>query len=67
MAQGVYKYPNSTIRINPELMAKLKYIADGNSRSANKEIEHLIIKRVKEYETDFGEITSKDIAKLYDN
>ena len=66
MPQGVHKYPQTAIRIDPELMTKLRFIAKESSRSATKEIEQLIIKHVKEYESDFGEITSKDIARLFD-
>jgi len=66
MPQGKYRNPMYPLRIDSELMAKLKYIANESSRSANKEIEQLIIKHVKEYEADFGVITSKDIAHLFD-
>lgn len=51
--------PHFGLRIPEELMEKLKVIADENGRSANKEIEQLIIKHIKEYETDFGEIIIK--------
>ena len=66
MPQGKYKNPKSSLRIDSELMAKLKFIAKESSRSANKEIEQLIIKHVKDYEMHFGEITSKDIASLFE-
>jgi len=64
MPQGTYKYPQTSLRLNPEHMIKIKYIAQESGRTATKEIEQLIIKHIKEYETDFGEITSKDIARL---
>lgn len=40
------------LRIEEELMEKLKIIAEENSRSVNKEIEHLIKKAIKEYESN---------------
>jgi len=62
---GKHKYPQSSIRIDPELMVKLRYIANENGRSGTKEIEQLIIRHIKEYEQDYGEIKSKDVSKLY--
>lgn len=50
------KYPMFGLRVPPELMNKLKYIADYNGRSANKEIEQLIIKHVNHFETANGQI-----------
>lgn len=38
------------LRIDEELMDKLKRIADEHSRSVNKEIEFLIKEAVREYE-----------------
>ena len=38
-------------------MDKLKYIAKYNGRSANKEIEQLILKHIKAWEKEHGEIT----------
>ena len=43
----VNPYP---LRIDEELMEKLKIIAEENSRSVNKEIEYLIKKEIKTYE-----------------
>ncbi len=40
------------LRIDEELMEKLKYIANENSRSVNREIEFAIKKLVKEYEEE---------------
>lgn len=50
------RYPMFGLRIPPELMDKLKYIADYNGRSANKEIEQLIIKHVNNFEKENGTI-----------
>ena len=38
------------LRIDEELMDKLKTMAEENSRSVNKEIEYLIKKAINEYE-----------------
>lgn len=48
--------PFFSLRIPVELMDKLKYIADYNGRSANKEIEQLIIKHVNNFEKENGSI-----------
>ncbi len=58
------KLPHFAIRVPAELMEKLKFIAAENGRSANKEIEQLIIAHVKEFESRFFEITPQDIEKL---
>lgn len=50
------KLPHFAIRIDRELMDKLKYIAESNARSANREIEMLIRKHVAEYESKHGPI-----------
>jgi len=42
-------------------MDKLKYIALRNGRSANKEIEQLIIKHIIDFEESHGDITSVKI------
>ena len=52
-----YKYPNFDLRIPVETMQKLKYIADYNGRSANKEIEQIINKHIEYFERDNGKIT----------
>ncbi|MCH5385713.1 Arc family DNA-binding protein [Limosilactobacillus reuteri] len=48
--------PFFSLRIPVELMDKLKYIADYNGRSANKEIEQLVIKHVRDFEKENGQI-----------
>ena len=53
---GNYRYPQTTIRIDPEVMRKLRYIAEYNGRSATKEIEQLMIKHIDEYESKNGDI-----------
>lgn len=48
--------PQFTIRISPYLLAKLKYIAGYNARSANREIELLIREHVEHFEKEHGKI-----------
>lgn len=50
------KLPHTAIRIDPDLMKKFRYIAEYNGRSANKEIEQLIRRHVKEFEDRNGPI-----------
>jgi len=50
------KLPQYALRIPTETMDKLKYIAEYNGRSANKEIEQLILKHIAEWETEKGTI-----------
>lgn len=51
-----YKNPHFALRIPRELLDKIKYIAEANARSANREIELLIRHRVTEYEKEYGTI-----------
>ena len=44
------------IEINPELHAKIKYIAKYEGRSANGQILYLIRQCIKEFESENGEI-----------
>jgi hypothetical protein len=44
------------LRIPNSIMDKLKYIADYNSRSANKEIERIIIEHISKFELEKGQI-----------
>ncbi len=50
MPNGPHKYPHYAIRIPELTMDKLKYIAGHNGRSANKEIEQLILAHIADYE-----------------
>lgn len=55
--------PRYTLRIPKELLEKIRYIAEENARSANREIEMLIRQRIKEYESNNGEIVFENISK----
>ncbi len=45
-----------TLRLDRHLFAKFRYIAEYEGRSANKEIEQMIRKRVEDFEKENGEI-----------
>lgn len=45
-----------TLRVNRNLFQKFRYIAAAEGRSANKEIEQYLKKRVTEYEKEHGKI-----------
>ena len=44
------------VRLNDSLKEKLKFVADYNGRSMSKEIEHLVIKHVEQFEKEHGPI-----------
>lgn len=48
--------PRYTLRIPQVYLDKIRFIADENGRSANKEIELMIKERIKEYESKNGTI-----------
>ncbi|MED9966493.1 MAG: Arc family DNA-binding protein [Blautia sp.] len=52
--------PRYTLRIPQVYLEKIKYIAEENGRSANKEIELMIKQRIKDYESSNGEISLLD-------
>lgn len=61
------KFVQFPIRINPTYTNKIRYIANENGRSANKEIEQLIIRYIKEYEKKNGEITQEELDKFFES
>lgn len=52
---GNYFSPFS-LRISEELLNKIKFIANGHSRSANKEIEFILKQYVHQYEKKYGKL-----------
>lgn len=54
-----------SLRIDENIINKIRYIARENGRSANKEIERLILAKIKEYETEYGEIDQEDIDNFF--
>lgn len=51
MDEKVLRY---TLRVNRDIFAKFKYIAESEGRSANRTIEQYIKKRVAKYEEENG-------------
>lgn len=45
-----------TVRAEQDLLRKLRYVAEYNARSANREIEVLMRKHVAEFEKKHGKI-----------
>ena len=60
MPNAPHKNPHYALRIPTPTMDKLKYIAEYNGRSANKEIEQLIIKHIDSFEKENGIINLDD-------
>lgn len=54
MPNGKHKNPHYALRIPTPTMDKLKSIAEYNGRSANKEIEQLILKHIAAFEKNMG-------------
>ena len=49
-----------TLRVDRLLFKKFRYIAESEGRSANKEIEQYLKKRVAEFEKENGKIETED-------
>lgn len=45
-----------TLRVEPELLEKLGYVAEYEGRTKNRELEQLIKRRLREFEAEHGEI-----------
>lgn len=60
MPNAPHKKPHYALRIPTEIMDKLKYIANRSGRSANKEIEQLIIQHIEVWEKTHGAILFDD-------
>ncbi len=59
MDENLIRY---TLRTDRVLFRKFRYIAESEGRSANKEIEQFLKKRVAEYEKEHGKISITDIV-----
>ena len=62
MPKGRHLYPQYALRIPSATMDRLKYIAEYNGRSANKEIEQLILQHIADFERDVGAISLEDFT-----
>ncbi len=45
-----------TLRVDPEMLEKLGYIAEYEGRTKNRELEQLIKRRIREFEAEHGQI-----------
>ena len=52
--------PRFTFRTDKSILDKLRYIADDNFRTVNKEIEMLAVERIKKYEAEHGTIEIRE-------
>lgn len=62
MPNAPHKNPHYALRIPSATMDKLKYIAEYNGRSANKEIEQLILSHIHDWENAHGPIDLTDFV-----
>ena len=53
-----------TLRIDRTLFQKFRYLAEADGRSANRELEQMIKKRVAEYERENGVIPLEKLENL---
>lgn len=56
---GNYYSPFS-LRVSENLLDKIKYIAEQNKRSANKEIEFALEQYIRKYEAENGKIELRE-------
>jgi len=57
MEDSILRY---TLRVNRKLFGKFRYIAEYEGRSANKEIEQYMKRRVKAFEEKHGVIEAQE-------
>ena len=50
------QFSRFTLRVKPELLEKLAYIAEFEGRTKNKELEQMIKHRIEEFESKHGDI-----------
>ena len=56
MKDGKSRY---TLRIAPDLLDKLGYIAEYEGRTKNRELEQMVKKRIAEFEAEHGKIETE--------
>ena len=49
-----------TLRISASIFAKLRYVAKHNGRSANKELEQIVLNHIAKFEQKHGAIRPED-------
>ena len=60
MSEELSRY---TLRVTPELLEKLGYIAEYEGRTKNRELEQMIKKRIREFEAEHGPIPAGEEKK----
>lgn len=58
---GKYKNKAYSLRIDNDLMEKIRTIAEREDRAINKQIERMLRTEVEDYEKDHGAINVKNI------
>ena len=59
---GKYKNKSYSLRIDDELMKKVKMIADAEDRPVSKQLERIIKQYVEQYEQEHGRINSAELS-----
>lgn len=58
---GEYKNKAYTLRLNNELMSKVRKLADKEDRPLSRQLEKIVKEYIAEYETEHGPIELKDL------
>lgn len=61
---GKYKNKSYSLRIENELMNKVKALADIEDRPTNKQIERILREYIKRYEEENGTIQTESLHQL---
>ena len=64
---GIHKNKAYSLRIDNELMEKLKQCCIKEDRTVNKQIERLIKEYINNYESEHGEIVIQKTINMGDN
>lgn len=59
---GKYKNKSYSLRIDDELMKKVKMIAEAEDRPVSKQLERIIKQYVEQYEQENGRINSAELS-----
>ena len=59
---GKYKNKSYSLRIDDELMKKVKMIAETEDRPVSKQLERIIKQYVEQYEKEHGRINSAELS-----
>lgn len=63
---GKYKNKSYSLRIDDELMKKVKMIAEAEDRPVSKQLERIIKQYVEQYEQEHGRIQQRGIIGYQD-